>query len=167
MLLIFAISVLHCYYRVWRKIIIYVVGKGSAGMKRFQLVEHTADTGLIAYGTTLAEAFANAGYGLFSIIAELKPVREGESRTLELKEDDAEALLFEWLNSLIYLFDVEMILFKRFDITYLDEQCLKAKCYGEKYDPSRHHLKIGVKAATYHMLKVDREKNQVRVIFDV
>ncbi len=136
-------------------------------MKRFQLIEHTADVGLIAYGETLAEAFANAAYGLFSIIAELKTVKEIESRQLELGEEDSEALLFEWLNRLIYLFDVDMLLLKRFDIRDFDGRGLKAICYGEKYDPSRHQLKTGVKAATYHMLKVDREKNQVRVIFDV
>jgi len=49
----------------------------------------------------------------------------------------------------------------------LDGRQLKATCYGEKYDPSRHHLKTGVKSATYHMLKVDKENNQVQVIFDV
>ena len=136
-------------------------------MKRFQLIEHTADIGLIGYGKTLAEAYASAAYGLFSIIAELKAVKEAESRQLEIDEDDREALLFEWLNSLIYFFDVEMLLFKRFDIIYLDGCHLKAICYGEKYDPSRHRLKMGVKSATYHMLKVDVEKNQVRVIFDV
>jgi len=135
--------------------------------KRFQLIEHTADVGLIAYGGTLAEAFANAAYGLFSIIAELKTVKEIESRQLELNEDDPEALLFEWLNSLIYLFDVDMLLLKRFDIRDFDRRGLKAICYGEKYNPSRHQLKTGVKAATYHMLKVDRGKNQVQVIFDV
>lgn len=137
------------------------------GVKRFQLIEHTADIGLTAYGRTLAEAFANAAYGLFSIITELRRVREVESRTLEIKEEDAESLLFEWLNQLIYLFDVEGLLFKRFDIKGLDSHKLKAICYGERYDPSRHHLKLGVKSATYHMLKVDEEKNQVRVIFDV
>ncbi len=136
-------------------------------MKRFRLIEHTADVGLVAYGHSLAEAFANAAYGLFSIIAELKTVKETESRRLELDEDDAEALLFEWLNRLIYLFDVEMLLFKRFDIGDFDGRRLKAVCYGEKYDPSRHQLKTGVKSATYHMLKVDREKSQVRVIFDI
>ena len=136
-------------------------------MKRFRLIEHTADIGLTAYGRSLAEAFANAAYGLFSIIAELKTVKEIESRHLELNEDDAEALLFEWLNRLIYLFDVEMLLFKRFEIRDFDGRGFKATCYGEKYDPSRHQLKIGVKAATYHMLKVDRERNQVQVIFDV
>ncbi|MFC1990660.1 archease [Chloroflexota bacterium] len=136
-------------------------------MKRFQLIEHTADTGLIAYGGTLAEAFANAAYGMFSIIAELKPVREKESRRLEISEDDPEGLLFEWLNSLLYFFDVEMLLFKRFDIIKLGGSHLEAICYGEKYDSSRHHLKTGVKSATYHMLKVDEENNQVQVIFDI
>ena len=136
-------------------------------MKRFQLIEHTADVGLVAYGRNLAEAFANAAYGMFSIIANLSAVKEAESRSLEIKEDDRECLLFEWLNSLIYLFDVEMILFKRFDIIELGSNRLKAICYGEKSDPSRHQLKTGVKSATYHMLKVDEEKNQVQVIFDI
>lgn len=136
-------------------------------MKRFQLIEHTADVGLVAYGKTLAEAFANAAYGLFSIIAELKTVKENESRQIEISGEDLEGLLFEWLNSLIYFFDVDMLLFKRFDIKYLDRRQLKAVGYGEKYDSSRHRLKTGVKSATYHMLKVDEEKNQVQVIFDV
>lgn len=136
-------------------------------MKRFRLIEHTADIGLIAYGRSLAEAFANAAYGLFSIIAELKTVKETESRQLELSEEDSEALLFEWLNRLIYLFDVDMLLLRRFDVADFDGRGLKAICYGEKYDPSRHHLKMGVKSATYHMMKVDKEKNQVRVIFDI
>jgi len=138
-----------------------------ASVKRFRLIEHTADVGLIAYGQTLAEAFANAAYGLFSIIGELGTVKAIESRTLDLSEEDPESLLFEWLNSLIYLFDVEMLLFKVFDIKYFDGRRLKAVCHGEKYDPSRHRLKTGVKSTTYHMLKVDEERNQVQVIFDV
>ena len=136
-------------------------------MKRFELIEHTADMGVVAYGRDLAEAFANAAYGLFSIIADLGGVQEKESRLVELKEEDMETLLFEWLNHLLYIFDVEMLLLKRFDIEQLDGLSLKATCYGEKYDPSRHRLKMGVKSATYHMLKVDREKNQVQVILDV
>ena len=75
--------------------------------------------------------------------------------------------MFEWLNRLIYFFDVEMLLFKRFDITSFNGHELTATCYGEKYAPSRHQLKTGVKSATYHMLKVDRVKNQVQVILDI
>ena len=136
-------------------------------MKRFQLIEHTADTGLVAYGSSLAEAFANAAYGLFSIMAELDKVRAVESRPAAVSAGDAEGLLFNWINHLIYIFDVDYIIFKRFDITEFTEHNLKATCWGETYDPSRHQLKLGVKSATYHMLKVDRDKKRVQVIFDV
>jgi SHS2 domain-containing protein len=136
-------------------------------MKKYELIEHTADMGLAAYGENLAEAFANAAFGMFSIIAELDAVGEVESRRVEISEDDMEGLLFEWLNSLLYYFDVEMLIFKRFDIMEFGEGRLVAMCYGEKYDPSRHRLKTGVKSATYYMLEVDRAKNRVQVIFDV
>jgi len=136
-------------------------------MRRFKFIEHTADIGLIAYGQTLAEAYANAAYGMFSIIAELDNVREVESRQVELTEDDSESLLFGWLNRLLYIFDVEKLLFKRFDITEFDGCHLKATCYGERYDPSRHKTKLGVKSATYHLMKVNAQRNQVQVIFDV
>ena len=86
---------------------------------------------------------------------------------MEIIEEDWEGLLFEWLNSLIYLFDVEMLLFQRFDIIEIDGSHLQAICHGEKYDPSRHQLKTGIKSATYHMLEVNRKKHQVQVIFDV
>jgi SHS2 domain-containing protein len=136
-------------------------------MKRFEFIEHTADTGLVAYGDTLAEAFANAAYGMFSIITEPDDVKEIESRRVKVSEADKEALLFAWLNDLIYLFDVETILFSRFDIVEFAEGRLEAVCYGEKYDASRHRLKTEVKSATYHMLEVDGEKDTVRVIFDI
>ena len=136
-------------------------------MKRFQLIEHTADTGLIAYGNDLAEAFANAACGLFSITTELSRVREVESRSVTIRAEDTEGLLFNWINHLIYLFDVEYLLFKRFDINEFTERHLKAICWGERYDPSRHQLKLGVKSATYHILEVDRERNSIQVILDV
>jgi SHS2 domain-containing protein len=135
--------------------------------KNFRLIEHTADIGLVARGKTLAEAFANAAVGMFSIMTDLDSVSEVESRRVEIYEDDVESLLFEWLNSLVYVFEVEMLLFKRFDITEFGENRLIAVCSGEEYDPARHQLKAGIKSATYHLLEVDREKNQVQVIFDI
>lgn len=136
-------------------------------MRSFELIEHTADTGLVAYGETLAEAYANAAFGMFSIIADLDNVREKESRYVAVSGPDMEGLLFEWLNELIYIFDVDAILFRRFDISEFGEGRLEAACYGERYDPSRHHLKTEVKSATYHMMEVDAEKKTVRIIFDV
>jgi SHS2 domain-containing protein len=89
-------------------------------------------------------------------------------RDIELTATDEESLLVEWLNELIYQFDTEGIIFKRFDIIQLDNTQLKARSYGEKADSSKHKLKTGVKAATYHMLKVDKGDGcKVQVLFDI
>lgn len=133
---------------------------------RFRTIAHTSDIGLISYGKTLAQTFANAAYGLSSIMVELNNVHEIESRNIEVNESSVEDLLFEWLNRFIYLFDVEMLVFKRFDIKEFDPSRLVATCYGETFDPSRHTFKTGIKSATYYLLKVDPEKNQAQVFFD-
>ncbi len=136
--------------------------------KDFEIVNHTADVGIIAYGADISQAFANAARALFSLITELDDVEEILHRDIELTAPDQESLLVEWLNELIYLFDVENIIFKRFDITKLNNTQLKARSYGEKVDSSKHKLKTGVKAATYHMLKVDKGDGcQVQVLFDI
>jgi len=134
----------------------------------FEIVNHTADVGIKAYGDDIRQAFANAARALFSLITELDDIKEVIYRDIELTAPDRESLLVEWLNELIYLFDAENIIFKRFDITRLDNSHLKARSHGEKVDSSKHKLKTGVKAATYHMLKVDKgEGYQVQVLFDI
>ena len=134
----------------------------------FEIIDHTADVGIIAHGADIKAAFANAALALFNLIAELDDVEEAISRDLEVTAEDQESLLVEWLNELIYLFDVEHIIFKRFEIAQLTQTQLKAKGYGEIMDPSRHKLKTEVKAATYHMLKIEQEHGyKAQVLFDI
>ena len=134
----------------------------------FEIINHTADVGIIAYGADMRQAFVNAARALFSLITELDDVAEVLYRDIELTASDEESLLVEWLNELIYLFDVENVVFKRFDITKLSSTQLKARSYGEKVDSLRHKLKVGVKAATYHMLKIDKGDGcQVQILFDI
>ena len=136
--------------------------------REFEIIDHTADVGIIAHGADIKQAFANAAKGLFSLITELENVDEVLHRDIELTASDQESLLVEWLNELIYLFDTENIIFKRFDITQLNHTRLKARSYGEKVDKSKHKLKTGVKAATYHMLGINQDDGcKVQVIFDI
>ena len=134
----------------------------------FQIIDHTADVGIIASGTDMGQAFANAARALFSLITEPDNVQEVLHRDIEITATDEESLLVAWLNELIYLFDAEGTLFKRFDITQLDSTKLKARAYGEQVDNARHELKLGVKAATYHMLKIEKNDGcKVQVLFDI
>jgi SHS2 domain-containing protein len=135
-------------------------------MPRYRLMPHTADVGLIARGKSLGEAYANAAYGMFAVMTDLRKVKESESRRISITEKDEESLLFEWLNRLLYLFDVEHLIFRRFEVK-LKGTSLIAICYGEKFDPARHKMTIGVKSATYYMLEIDERKNRVRVVFDI
>jgi len=135
--------------------------------RRFHIIPHTADIGIVARGGNLPEAFANAAFGLFSIMSDLRRVRPVETRTIEINEKDYESLLFEWLNTFIYLFDAQSMLFRRCEIVDFGPHRLTARCAGETLDPARHRIKLGVKSATYYLLKVDTENNLVQVILDV
>ena len=117
----------------------------------------------------MKQVFANAARGLFSIITELDSVAVTEKRVIQITAPDHEALLVNWLDELIYLFEAKGMLFNRFEITAISNTELRAEAFGEKINLVRHKLKTQVKAATYHMLKIEQIEDGYRaqVIFDV
>ena len=130
-------------------------------------IDHTADIGIVAYGVELKEAFVNAAYAMFTLIADLEGVKQTVCHEIEVQAEDQESLLVRWLNELLYLFDVERIIFSGFEVTDFSDTHLKARGYGEPLDRTRHSLKAGVKAATYHMLEIERDDGyKAQVIFD-
>jgi SHS2 domain-containing protein len=136
----------------------------------FEIVGTTADIGLRVYGEDLAAVYKNTAAGMFSLITDLDTIREKTHRKVIATASDREALLVEWLNELIFLFDTERMLFKRYKITDLSDTRIEADCYGEKADRSRHVLKRGIKSATYHRLKIEAPsggKWQAEIIFDI
>jgi SHS2 domain-containing protein len=137
--------------------------------KHFEVIDHTADIGIVAYGADIKQVFANAALGLFNLMSDLADFKENVRREVELSAEDVEILLVEWLNELIYIFDVEHIIFKRFEIEELTSTKIKATCFGEKIEPGKHKLKREIKAATYHMLQISKEDGsyKVQVIFDI
>ena len=137
--------------------------------KAFEIVDHTADVGIIAYGTNIEELFCNAALALFSLITEPGSIQEKSHLNLRVSSDERDSLLVEWLNELIYFFDAKHILFYRFDIESLTRNDLKATCHGVDFDPMRHKIKRGVKAATYHMLRLDKNNDGyvAQIILDI
>jgi len=138
-------------------------------MKRYEVIDHTADIGIKAYGKDLKSLFANAAYGMFDIMADLKNVRTKESLKIESEAPNVEELFLSWLGELLYQYNSKKIIFKRFVIDKLSENMISALAQGEKLDLKKHALKTEIKAATYHQLKVQKVKDewQAEVIFDV
>lgn len=120
-------------------------------------------------GASLAEIYENAAYALVATMTDRRRLRPREIRNLEVSAPDREALLVEWLNHLLYLYDVEGFLGRRFQILTLDHENLKARAWGEPFDPTRHVAKSAVKAATYHHLEISPRDHgwQATVILDL
>jgi SHS2 domain-containing protein len=138
-------------------------------MKRYEIIEHTADIGIRAYGRDLKELFANAAYGCFEVLADLDNVRLLESVDLTLEAENLEELLVSWLRELLYKCDSLQILFKDFQIKRLEQNRIDATARGERLHPQRHRFKAEIKAVTYHELKIEKIAGvwTVQVIFDV
>jgi SHS2 domain-containing protein len=137
--------------------------------RSFETVDHTADIGIIAYGTDISQLFSNAAVALFSLITELDSIEEKLHFGLQVSSEDRDGLLVEWLNELIYCFDAKHLLVRRCDISSLSYNELKATCYGEDFDPTKHRIKRGIKAATYHMLRLEKNRGGYRaqIILDI
>ncbi len=135
----------------------------------FEILEHTADAGIVAHGASLEETFANAAAGMFALMADPDGVRPLEERRIEVEGRDHEGLLVRWLTELLYYLDAEEMLFSRFVVEERSGRHLRARAWGERIDRERHRLHFGVKAVTRHMLEVGPEDGGYRaqVLFDI
>lgn len=139
------------------------------GEPPFEVIEHTADVGIVVRGSTLAELFVHAAQGMFALMVELPGVEEREERQVELEGKDWGGLLVKWLSELLFFLDSEELLFRRFQVEELVPYRLRARAFGEAIDRERHQLHFGVKAVTKHMLEVRQEDGGWRgqVLFDI
>ena len=138
-------------------------------MKRFEVLDHTADIGLIIYGNDLRALFEHAGEGFFHLITDLKKVRPRIERRVELERECLERLLVDWLGELLYLHEVDHLLFREFNIETVGEQGLKAVVKGEPFQEGIHSIKTEIKAVTYHQIQIKEREGgwKAQVIFDL
>jgi SHS2 domain-containing protein len=139
-------------------------------MTGFALIEHTADVGVRAWGGSEEAVFEEAAKGMFSLVCDPQTVGSEETLLVSVEAPlaDHELLLVAWLNELLYIFEVRRILFSEFRVLELGESTLKAEVAGEPLG-SQHAVCGGVKAATYHALKLARTTDgwEAEVILDV
>lgn len=138
-------------------------------MKKYELIDHTADIGLRIFGRRRAELFENAGYGLFDSITDINSIACRKKQTFQLERENPEELLVEWLSGLLYLFDTEHFLFGSFKVVNITDTALIAEAGGEYFKNDKHSIKAAVKAVTYHNLHISKNNDvwEATVILDV
>ena len=141
-------------------------------MKEFEIIGHTADIGLIAYGKNKEEVFINAAKGMFEIIVGgTKNLKENFYDKIKLEADDLEGLLFAWLNELLYIGETRLVILSKFQIKQLSDFQIKAEVGGMKINPPSVKIKKEIKAVTYHRLEIKKDEEsglwRAQVIFDI
>jgi SHS2 domain-containing protein len=159
---------------------------------RYEILEHTADIGLRARGSTLEELFENAAWGLAEILDANRSPSDGQgrrvagggpprssrrrasggagvnSRHVDLREaGDTEALLVDWMNELILLMEEGRACLAGVTVESVSENGLKASIALIDCDPLPEGTDL--KAATYHQLSVRQTADgwTATIYFDV
>lgn len=128
-------------------------------------VEHTADRALEVRARELPGLFGGAARGMYSLMADLNGLVPTMWRDVHLDAADTETLFVDWLNELLFLTEIEGIVFLDWQIELLSETSLLARVGGVIAPLTKAHIK----AATFHNLVLSRtEKEWSTVItFDV
>ena len=134
----------------------------------FEVIDHTADIGIIARGGDPPALFSNAAAGMLSLLIDVDMLHKDVVREVGLEAADRETLLVQWLNELLYIICTETLVLIKFDIS-IDGNRLVARCDGQNVDLKSHMFKREIKAATYHNLEIAERDGEysARIIFDI
>jgi SHS2 domain-containing protein len=141
----------------------------------FRFLDHTGDTAVELIAPSEAELLREGTRALCAILIDIEAgpaPRRIEAREVALDAEDGEALLVDYLNELVFLFDHEAFLgydLEGIDVHLDPPSILRATVWGERFDPQRHVFLTEVKAATFHDLSIRRTDEGVSavVVFDL
>ena len=133
----------------------------------------TSDVAFQAWAKDLPELFESAALALTEIMVDLKSVKARDKKIIKFQDKSLEDLLYNFLEELVFIKDVENFLLKEISITINKKEeiySLEADLKGEKIDPKRHVLKDDIKAVTLYAFEIKEEKEggyRARVVLDV
>ena len=132
-------------------------------MEPFEYLEHTADVKFRARGRSLEVAFENAALAMLGAMIDPSTVKLEETWTVEMESESLEDLLYQWLSEILYLFEVELAVFSKFEVALEEAEDgwrLSGRIGGERVDPKRHFFETEVKAVTLHQFEIKKEAGE-------
>lgn len=133
----------------------------------FEELNHTADYLFRCTGDTIEELFRSAAMAMFSLMFEERD-QGSVKKEISLKSDDYETLIYDLLSELIFLSEVEMIVFSDIKIKVHDN-AVKAVASGEKFNMDKHRGGTEIKGISKYGMDITEKAGKFRmdVIFDV
>ena len=141
-------------------------------MSPYRFIDHTEDVAADLSGGSAPELFVSAAQALTDTLTDRSLVTAAVTERVELESGTLEELLVDWLNELLYRFEVRNLLIDDAEVTIRadgDRWRLDATVSGEPFDAARHPSRVLVKSATYHALHlVERDGRwSGRIVFDI
>jgi len=139
---------------------------GDAGYEYFEV---EADVGIHAWGSNLADAFAQAALGTLALTADPASVDATDRREVRAQAESREALLVNWINECLYVHEIEGFVARRVEVDTCDHGMIHGTLIGEEFDAEKHRPGTIVKAATFHQVSVTDADGrvEVRLVVDV
>ena len=135
-----------------------------------EIFEHTADAGIRAEGSTLAEALNEVSLAFTEIITGGKLPDSKNNFKVEIESTTLDSLLVNYISHLIYLFDTENFLVSSANINVKtsSSHTISGILEGDFYDENKHGYGVEIKAVSYHMLKIiEGPPSEIVVILDL
>jgi len=128
-----------------------------------------ADIAFRAYGKTREELFENCGLALTTTMADLSKMGNEVKRKILIEGKDDAEILYNFLDELIYIKDVDGQLFNEFRCKLYTGK-MAVECAGDTLKSiGRQNLLNDVKAITMHLFKIEKDANGLKamVVVDI
>jgi SHS2 domain-containing protein len=137
-------------------------------MAPYDLVDHTADLGIVVRGETLEDLFVEAGRALFDLLVEVRNAPAESFSELIVKGKDLEDLMVNWLRELLYLFNGEEKVVSSVEMVRMEATLLEARLGWFHVFKVECQVLSEIKAVTYHQIRVEPKPSgfEAQVIFD-
>lgn len=134
----------------------------------FEILDHTADTGIEARAASLPDLVRELATGMFATMAKVEPCPSGEEISIDVSAPTAEDLVVEVLSELLYESEVQDLFLCGFETRMPSPHRIEVTADGV---PTSEVELSGppIKAVTYHELTVENTGKDWfgRVYFDV
>jgi SHS2 domain-containing protein len=133
----------------------------------YEELSHTADVKIRARALTPAALFGEAFQALMQVMYG-EDRKGGIVRTIDISAADLESLLCDFLSEVLYLSEVEGLVFRQADVHLCGMQ-VHAVLDGEPFDPARHNKGTEVKGISYSGMSIEKDAKgyMLDILFDV
>ena len=135
----------------------------------YEIIDHTADLGIIIKGGNIKELFVNAANAMTDLMVKADIREKVAKRKLIVEGEDLPDLMVRWLSEILYLFNGEHILVSAIEIGSISSTRLQSTLRVVSLNKGHHEILREIKAVTYHQIAVEETPHgwEARVIFDI